>query len=158
MPFQGAPFPSDDAIVSEKRKATQVFIDWLTALGQDVDASPARVGTKTLTAQAASIGATALPTGSLSGGYFRVTTYARITQAATTSSSLTVSIGFMDGAVNCTLSGVALTGNTTATTQSFSVMVKNDAGASLTYATTYASVGGTPMQYALTVVVEQVQA
>jgi hypothetical protein len=159
VPLQGAPFPTEDELVNAKRKATQPFIDWATALSQTVDASPSRTGSAVeLTTQTASIGATPVPTGALATGYFRVTFYARITQAATVSISLTLTLGFTDDSVACALSGAALTGNTTATTQSLTFLVRNDQASALTYSTTYASVGATAMQYKLSVIVERVQA
>ena len=117
----------------------------------------------TLTDQSAAIAATSLtistPTGlttKLSKGLYRVSTYVRITQAASTSSSLTVTLGWTDGTVACTSSGSAVTGNTTATTGSQSVMIRSDADGSVTYATAYSSSGATAMQYRLDVVLEQV--
>ena len=116
----------------------------------------------TLTDQTAAIAATSLtistPTGlttKLSKGLYRVSTYARITQAASTSSSLTVTLGWTDGTVACTSSGSAVTGNTTATTGSQSVVIRSDADGSVTYATAYSSSGGTAMQYRLDIVLEQ---
>ena len=115
-----------------------------------------------LTDQTAAIAATSLtistPTGlttKLSKGLYRVSTYARITQAASTSSSLTVTLGWTDGTVACTSSGSALTGNTTATTGSQSVVIRSDADGSVTYATAYSSSGATAMQYRLDIVLEQ---
>ena len=58
--------------------------------------------------------------------------------------------------VACTASSAAITGNTTATTGSFVVMARADEATALTYATTYASSGGTAMVYRIDVVVEQV--
>jgi len=117
----------------------------------------------TLTDQSAAIAATSqtisTPTGlttKLSKGLYRVSTYVRITQAASTSSSLTVTLGWTDGTVACTSSGSAVTGNTTATTGSQSVMIRSDADGSVTYATAYSSSGATAMQYRLDVVLEQV--
>ena len=51
---------------------------------------------------------------------------------------------------------VAMTGNTTATTGTLSVLVRVDQNSSITYATTYASSGGTSMQYRLDVTCEQI--
>ena len=117
----------------------------------------------TLTDQSAAIAATSLtistPTGlttKLSKGLYRVSTYARITQAASTSSSLTVTLRWTDGTVACTSSGSALTGNTTATTGSLNLMIRSDADASVTYETAYSSSGATAMQYRLDLVMEQV--
>lgn len=159
MPFQSAPFPTQDAIVDGRRfTPTQVFIDWVTSLTGDVDASPARLGTVAIETQSASVGSTAIPLGALSGGYYRVTTFARITRAATSSSSLTVTIGFTSGGVSCTFSTTALTGNTTATVQSHTWLLLVDASTPVTYSTTYASSGATTMEYQLAVIIEQVQA
>ena len=127
--------------------------------------TPYAVGTvfDTLTDQTAAIAATKVtistPTGlttNLSKGLYRVLTYARITQAASTSSSLTVTLGWEDGTVDCTSSGSALTGNTTATTGSLDLMIRSDADASVTYETAYSSSGSTAMQYRLDVVLEEV--
>ena len=80
---------------------------------------------------------------------------ARVTRAATTSSSLIVTFGWTQ-AVSCTAASVAMTGNTTATTGTSSVLVRVDQDSSITYATTYASSGGTTMQYRVDVTCEQV--
>ena len=117
----------------------------------------------TLTDQSAAIAATSLtistPTGlttKLSKGLYRVSTYARITQAASTSSSLSVTLRWEDGTVTCTSSGSALTGNTTATTGSMDLMIRSDADADITYETAYSSSGATAMQYRLDIVVAEV--
>jgi hypothetical protein len=158
MAFTTAPFPAQDAIVDRDRRPTRVFLDWTTALAGDVDASAARISTVEVEDQSASIGATAIPVGALAAGYYRVTTFARIVRAATTSSSLIVAVQFTDAAVTCTHTGAAVTGNTTGTVQSLSWLVRIDQGTPVTYTTTYASVGGTSMQYDLAIIVEQVQA
>lgn len=109
-----------------------------------------------LTGQSASIGSTQLPVGALPAGTVRVSWYAHITQAATTSSALMVTIGWTENGVALSSDGVAITGNTTTTTQSGSFTVTSDADSPLTYATTYASVGGVVMEYSLVVMVEYV--
>lgn len=109
-----------------------------------------------LTAQAASIGATPVPIASVQPGLYRVSWYLRITTPATVSSSVSVTLGWTDGSVNCTRTGAAVTGNTTSTTQSGTELLRLDAATALTYATTYATVGATPMQYRLDLTVELV--
>ncbi len=109
-----------------------------------------------LTAQTASIGATALDTGSLDPGVYRTSYTARVTTAATTSSSLTVTLGWTDGGVAQSQSGAAMTGNTTATAQNGTVLMHIDEATNITYATTYASSGATAMQYSLYVLAEQI--
>jgi hypothetical protein len=158
MAFTTAPLSPKEAMVDAERRPSSNFLDWLTALITDVDASPARIKSVKLTGQAAAIGTTSIPTGALAAGLYRVSYYARITRAATTSSSLTVSIGFTETAVNLTLSGAAMTANTTATVQSNVFLIRIDSSTPISYSTAYASVGGTSMQYRLDVVLEQVEA
>lgn len=130
---------------------------WLFALAARSQSAASVLGTPTkLTTKAASISATPLTVPALNGGLYRVSWYARITQAATVSSSLTVTIGFTESGLALTEPGAAITGNTTTTVQSGSVFIRTDAAAPITYATTYASSGATPMQYRLDVVCEQV--
>jgi len=60
------------------------------------------------------------------------------------------------GGVACTKTYTALTGNTTSTVLAETLPVRIDANTSLTYSTTYASVGATVMQYGLEVIAERV--
>jgi hypothetical protein len=110
----------------------------------------------TLANQSAAIGATALTTGA--GGVYRISWMIRITQAASGSSAATVTIAYTDGGVNLTQSGAAVTGNTPTTVQSDMLLVRADAGTAVTYAVAYSSSGATPMQYTLSLAVEQVTA
>jgi hypothetical protein len=112
-----------------------------------------------LTTQQANIGVTTLITPG-ANGFYRASCYAVVTQAATTSSNLpTCSVLWTDGdssfaepaqaitaANNAnTVGAFAAVGNITNT---FSFFAKS--GAAISYQTAgYASVGGTPMQYAL---------
>jgi hypothetical protein len=129
--------------------------NWLQTLKDRIDATAQRIGAGVaLTAQAAAVSGT-VSTPTLEAGLYRVSWVARITQAATTSSSVTVSIGATSGGVPTTQAGPALTSNVVGAVQSGSVVVDVDAATPITYATSYASVGGTPMQYALSVAVER---
>ena len=163
-----APIPSDSVLVetqldpqSGREVPTGIISNaWYEYFLQAQDRLNA--GADTLTTvfdsvinQSAAIPTTSIPLTTLSVGLYRVSTYARITQAASTSSSLTVTLGWEDGTVACTSSGSALTGNTTATTGSQSVVIRSDADGSVTYATAYSSSGGTAMQYRLDIVLEQ---
>lgn len=150
------PIPVQQKLLDERDRETMHprWIQWLLNLITVVQNMTAYLGSKSLTAQAASITATAVPVPTLSAGLHRVSYTARITRAATSSSSLTVTLGWTDGGVACSYAGAAMTGNTTATTQSASVLVNVDAATTVTYATTYASSGATTMLYALSVTVE----
>lgn len=113
--------------------------------------------TNTVTAQSAAIAPTDLPLGTTAGGLYRVSTYARITVPASVNSSLTVTIGFTDGAVACTFSGAALITNTTASVQSNTFNLRADPASPITFSVAYVSVG-TAMQYALSITVELIGA
>lgn len=132
----------------------RVWIDWFTSLTIRVDSNPQSFSPVTLPAQGAAIGTTPLPVVT-NAGLYRITYYARITTAATTSSSLTITLGWTDGGNSCSLSGAAMTGNTVTTVQTGTAMVRSDQAGALTYATAYASVGATSMQYSLDITVEQ---
>lgn len=107
-----------------------------------------------LTAQAASIVSTPIPTTTLAGGYYRVSFYARVTTAAATSSSLIVTLSWTDGGVSCGISSVAVTGNLTSTVATGTAVIEIDQATGIAYSTTYASVGVPAMQYKLTVILE----
>lgn len=133
---------------------TDTVRQWLLSVTGRVQQSPQVLKTVALTGQGAAIGATVIPLGALAPGTYRITYYARITQAATVSSSLTVTLQWTDGGVGQTATFAAITGNTTATSQTGSIVVDIDQSTNLTYSTAYASVGGTSMQYKLTILPE----
>jgi len=88
---------------------------------------------------------------SVQGGYYRVNWYGRVTQAASVSSSLSITIGWTESGHALSFTSAAVTGNTTTTTLVGSLAVVIDAPGPITFATTYASSGATPMQYGLRV-------
>lgn len=133
------------------------WYQWLFAQASRVQQAPPVLGTPTrLTAQGAAIGVTSLTLPALNGGIYRVSWTARITQAATVSSSLTVSIGYTETALSLTQAGAAITGNTTTTVQSGVAIFQADPSAPITFSTAFASVGATPMLYRLSITCEQI--
>lgn len=128
---------------------------WFLDLWTRVNAQPASLAHVSLTAQAAAITTTTALTVPATALY-RLSYRARVTQAATSSSSLTVTLGWSDNGVACTSVGAAMTGNTTATVQSGSVLARALVGSTVTYAAAYASVGATPMQFSLEIVTEEI--
>jgi hypothetical protein len=111
------------------------------------------IKSQTLIGQSAAIPLTPIPMGTLADGLYRVSLYARITTAASVSSSLTPTLTWTDGGVPQTGSGAPLTGNTTATSGGFVVLIHSDANAPISYSTAYTSVG-TTMTYRLDIIVE----
>lgn len=166
MAFADPPTASDFAVAEERTEGRRLpklvvsrdWLQWLTDLMLIVDITPTRRATVNLTQQTASIAATPLPIASLPPGLWRISVYARILVPATVSSSLEVTIGFTDGGVSQSFTGAAIVGNTTATFQAITLMIRIDSATPITYATTYGSVGGTPMQYRLSVVAEELGA
>lgn len=134
---------------------SQEHVDWFLEQQTRTADTPEQLGSVSLTAQGATIAATPVPMPDLTAGMYRVSYAARITRAGSVSSSLTVTIGWTRS-VALTQAGAAMTGNTTATQQNGTFFIRNDANASITYATTYADGGGAiAMQYELDVVVEK---
>ena len=154
MAFSFAPPPIREKFDGEDGTTRRPWVDWLTSLTQQVVAAPERIATTSATGQSVSIPATDLSDGT--AGLYRITYYARITTAAVTTSSLTVTFSWTDGGVVCSLSGAAMTANTTTTVQTGTALVRSDASAPITYATTYASNGAGEMKYQLDVTVEGV--
>jgi hypothetical protein len=137
-------------------RVTRVMRYWLLSLVDRLNATPHLLDTVQASAQETAISATDFAILSVSPGMYRLSMGARISQAATTSSSLIVTFGWTSGGVSCTTASPAMTGNTTATVGSLTILVRVDESTAITYATTHVSVGGTTMQYSLDVCCEQV--
>lgn len=118
--------------------------------------APTVQGRALLVDRAASISATDLTDGTWGAGLYRATYYARITTAATTNSSLTVTFSWTDHTQAVSAAGAAITGNTVTTLQTGTVLLYSDPASPITYATTYATSGATPMEYQLYVTLERV--
>lgn len=104
----------------------------------------------------AAVASTAINTGTVTAGLYRLTYYVRITTPAGVSNSVTVNFGFTDGGVSCTMTGIAITGLTTATVGTGTFMIRSDQAAPITYSTTYASNPANACIYSLDVVGESV--
>jgi len=165
-----APLPFTSPVLATERdhKTDQdvsspfISVSWREYLLEQrrrINAGPERLTIISKTAQSASIGTTSL-LASPSAGLYRVSVYARITRAASTSSSLIVTISWTEGGVSCSRPLTALTGNTTATTPDppFTVVLRSDVTVPISYATTYVTSGATSMQYRLDVAVEELPA
>lgn len=114
------------------------------------------VTTVTVTAATAAIGTTPISTlDPLSAGLYRVTTFLRIVTPASIASSAQPSVVFTDGGVVCTLTGTAVTGNTTASVGTNTFLVRIDAGTPISYAVAYAS-NAAGMAFDLRIVLEQI--
>lgn len=128
---------------------------WFRELAAAVDLSGQRAGSSTLAGQGAALPATTLVTVPADGLY-RLSHYLRITQAATVSSSATVTFRWTDGGVACALTVAAVNGNTTDSVGSIVRIVRADKGTAITIEVAYASSGATPMQFRLDARVEAI--
>jgi hypothetical protein len=148
--LQGRPDPLED-------KLTEVFANYFIRLGDTVNASAVRIADPVgLTAQGASVAATDLSGGGVSQGLYRVEWFAHITRAATTSSSLTVALDWVANTFTLTKTFTAITGNTTSSFGDGQAFFYADAASPVRYTLTYASVGGTSMQYQFRATLERV--
>jgi hypothetical protein len=133
---------------------TNSFRQWLLSVTNRLSAAPYVLSRVELEDQDAAIVATDLIS-SPTAGLYRVSWRLRVMQAASTSSSVQLTITTTDGGVTCAEASAALTTNTTNTPlQGPPMVVKSDAGAPITYETAYASVGGVDMLYGLDITVE----
>jgi hypothetical protein len=110
-------------------------------------------GSVSLTAQSVAISATNLYTAA--AGLYRVCYDVQVTRAATTSSSVGVTIGWNNGSAQTKSSTAVATNALNA--EDGNCYVVNSTAANITYAASYSSSGGTSMQYALRVTAEQLQ-
>ena len=167
MTAANSPMPVHDRIATPRKKGlspeqtdpneglvTDAWVKWLQDNSNTLASAATINATVELTTQGASIGTTSITSNVLPTGIYRVTFYARVTRAATTSSSLEVTFSWVDGGVTVPVTSTAMTGNTTSTVSSASLLFNIDNNTQVTFSTTYASVGGTSMQYKLSIVLE----
>lgn len=131
---------------------------WLSGLTISLNAKPERHATVRRTAQGAAIATTALPIGSVTPGIWGIYTTIRVTRAASTSSSVQLTMTWTEGGVTQTQTGAALTGNVTTTREGLLFVIRPGNATVISYSTTYASVGATSMQYSVDIVAVQVVA
>jgi hypothetical protein len=164
-PLNPVPLPIGDKVVKSrnwKRYPRLEQLDpnedlisdiWAAFLSQQAStqaASPARIGGASVSASSASIGATDFSGGSVAEGNYQILVYARITQAAGVSSSLTIAFDWVDGGVVCSRTLTALTGNTVTTVLTDpSLVIRVDSASPVRYSTVYASNPAGVMQYSL---------
>jgi hypothetical protein len=156
---QGAPAPSREPPVEGVPGLFQLrWLQWFRDLRQQVDATPARAANPvSVTSSTDAIGVTPIPSDVLPAGLYRVTGYVRVTAAAITSSSVAVTLFWVDGGVTCSIVLIAaVTGNTTDSTGSDTKLVRIDATTPISYSTTYASNGANEMAYDLVLLLEAV--
>lgn len=149
--------PLKDAVVDNTRTLTNAWRDWFRRLPATLDSIPSRLNDVSLSNQSTSISATNFAGYSLLPGRYRVTYGARITTPDSVSSSLTVTLSWTTGGVGQSYSGAAMTGNTTTTFQSGTLLIRVDGGTAVNYATTFTSGGIGSPEYSLDVTLEKLK-
>jgi hypothetical protein len=137
---------------------TEPWVKFFSAQSQSVSQAPTRIQAISLTGQFSNIAASDLTAGGGAAGLYRLTYYMRITRAATLNSNLTFTAGWTDDGVPQSISGAGVTGNTTTSLETGTVLIYSDPISPITYATTYVSAGATAMNYKLSVTLEQIAA
>jgi hypothetical protein len=144
--------PMADVALTKSGVFMKTWIEWFLDLVRRLGQTPQMLFNRTYTGQAAAIAGTPIVVSGINArnaGFYEVSVHARVTQAASVNSALQVAIGWTDGGVPQTVVGGALTGNVTTTKESLVLPLHADQAALITYAASYLSVGGTPMQYRL---------
>jgi hypothetical protein len=158
MALVGSPMPSREPLIEQDRSINFRWLLWFQRLRQEQDSTPVvQTDVVALTAQTAAIGTTAIQAPSLSAGYYRVSTYARITTAAGVSGSVTVTIHYTSGGVSCSEPGTTVA-NATNVPQSDTFLIKVDGATPVSYSVAYASNPAATVAYELAVVLERVSA
>jgi hypothetical protein len=153
---QGEPIPYYAPLLEGgKELIASPWYQWLSTLTAQLGSAAQGAGAVHLTAKSATIGATTILATQFSGLY-RVTYYLRITKAAATNSSVTITVGWTESGVPLTFAFAALTTNTIQSVQSGTFLLRSDGAAPITYSVTYASTPAADAQYRLDVVLEQV--
>lgn len=143
--------PSTNNWVTSADKLDPNVQRWMDGMRQSVNASPQQVGTVVETGSVASIPATTIPIQQVNGTSYQVSYTLQVVTPASVSSSITFTLSWTNPyGVVCSQSGVALTGNATATQQNGVFSIDVTASTDISYAVAYASVG-TAMAYAVTV-------
>lgn len=148
-----APLSLDTAIVEKDGTISRAFNNWLLSVITRVAGSASVSGTVSLPPASGALAPTSVLTAPTTGLY-RINYYGHITQAATSSSSLAVSVTATDGGLNVIQTTAPVTGNNTTVALSGVLLVRADGATPITVSTVYASSGATPMAYALSITVE----
>lgn len=153
----GTPPPFRDPLTTGGGYLADRWAEWFARLVTTLASIPNVVNGTTLEAQAASIPATDFSGAFIPAGVYRASYRIRVSRAAGTSSTLTVTLAWTGGGVAQSFIGAALTGNTTASYQQGTVTLRSDVGALVTFAVTYGSVGAPTMQYEIDVFLEKLR-
>ena len=158
-PIQAAAVVPENRIDPRAAKIPKFILgfEWLRYLDEisaAIDNKPDRKAAVRRTALSASVGTTPLPLGTVAPGVWRISYVIRVTTPATLTSSLQVILTWTAGGVTQTVTGAAITGNTTDTVQGATVVMRVDSATPISYSVAYVSTGATPAQFTIDLVAE----
>ncbi len=146
------PIPQGEPITDRQGAITEFFRLAWQALQTAFAQSPT-VGSVSIVGRTSGIATAAVYT-VVSPGLYRVSFYQRKTIADGVNSSLTLTLGWVDGGIALTQAFPALATDTTSAFQTATIFVRCDAATDITYAEAYASNTPAKMAYDLDVQVE----
>jgi hypothetical protein len=163
MATEAPPYNAPIAVPAERGAGAKLpalrigkdWFDWLSNLVITLDTKPARRAAAGVTARTSSIATTAIATGTVGPGVWRISYTQRVRTPGTVSSSLTTTISWTAGGVAQTFVGAVMNGNTTTTYQQQTLVIRVDAATAISYDVAYASAGATAMEFDFDVVAEE---
>ena len=146
--------PLEAPVVGKGGLMTPDWRSWFEWMPVTLQAIPSILNVVDLRGQAAAISATAWQNSRLLDGLYRLSFTHRIDQVASGSSATQITIKWTAGGTVQTYTGDNLIGNSLTTRDERTFPIHLDANTDITYETTYTSVGGTPMNYEVGLVLE----
>lgn len=131
--------PTRVEAVDEQRFFTREWRNYLLDLQNIAGGSPQILKETSLTAQSASIVTTPIPLPAVAAGYYRISVYQSVTIVDAVSSSLIVTLGWVDQGLSKVYPGPAMTGNLLSTALPFAIPIHIDNSSPITYAVAYVS-------------------
>lgn len=137
--LDSAPPPTSDPVVGKDGLLTAAWREWFLRMPDTLSSIPSRLNSVELSAQSSSLSSTDFSGGALRAGLYRASYYAPVTAG-----SITVTFRWTDGGSSKSWASSETSG---------SVVFRSDAGASVTYSTSYIGSG----TYSLDVVLERLR-
>lgn len=164
------PFPYSDPISLPRRAeykdssdpqeglVSKPWIDAFTALMTLMEKTPARIASVALFDQQDSIAATDMTDGNITTGFYEIKYHLRVTDPAAAASDLFIDLAWTGDGTSRSFTGTDMPLNDAREYDYRSIPVFIDAKTPVTYAVTYTTGLGVPMEYALHIVLQELLA
>lgn len=151
----GTPLPNFDPVVGRDGLLSDQWRNWLGRLPATLASIPSILNVVRLDGQTAMV-AQELNDGKLLKGLYRASYLITVTQAAGTSSSLTVSLSWVADALDMAWSGATMTDSPLKAFQTGTMLLRCDADSPINFDVAYASVGAPALTYSLDFALEKI--